>query len=91
MTAGLVMSVQYCLRSICETNLPDGESFFPVGAVAVGLKRADASLGLEEGGWNLCWWGEGRGCWSNCVAGTVSKEVALDEIKVENAVSRRQR
>ena len=40
----------YCLRSVCETNQPDEESFFPVGAVAVGLERADASLGLEEGG-----------------------------------------
>ena len=82
----------YNLRSVYETNLPDEESFFPAGAVAVGLEWADASLGVEEGGWNLRWWGEGQGgCRSNCVAGTVSEEVALDETKVENAVSRRQR
>ena len=44
------LAIVHDLRSVCETNLPDEEPFFPAGTVVVDLQSVDANLGLEGGG-----------------------------------------
>ena len=44
------LAIVHNLQSICETNLPDEEPFFPASTIIVDLQWVDANLGLKGGG-----------------------------------------